>query len=276
MQPCKQRPGLVLPCLSRTHRWSQLEPVQPHPSQRQHHHHAGEGCSLTLLCWHREQMGCTALWGPPSPDSPSPDSTRAPRSGTRVLVRMSSSPAPPTNTHTRLFRPGTSILVHQEGPIHSHVHPTTGISQEAFIYRDVPRSEPGSCPTPSSAPQMLLEAQRGSQPSKEHAGVSSKHAACTQHTRSSRWVSSGLGPGLGPGTGMDQTGPKLGPISQWENSRTGTPGSQHVPWSARACSKGRWENEEMENRICPNPHRHQQTALECPQKQKHCISVQTQ
>lgn len=74
----------------------------------------------------------------------------------------------------------------------------------------------------------------------------------------------GWGQGGGWTLHRDQTGPKLGPISWWESSRTGTLGSQHVPWSARACSKGRWENEEMENT---------QDLSETPQAPADCSSV---
>lgn len=66
----------------------------------------------------------------------------------------------------------------------------------------------------------------------------------TAHTEQ-WWVSSGLGPGRGMDTA--QTRPKLGPTSRLESSRTSTLGSQHVPWTARACSKGRWEKEQKES-----------------------------
>lgn len=45
----------------------------------------------------------------------------------------------------------------------------------------------------------------------------------------------------------DQTGPKLGLTSWWESSRTGTLGSQHVPWSCQGLLQGKWEKKGMEN-----------------------------
>lgn len=102
--------------------------------------------------------------------------------------------------------------------------PPQPFQQEAFTAMSLApaTAEPGSCPTPPSAPWILLEAQRGSQPSTEHAGVSSEHAACTQHTQSrvgEQWAVAREGDGRCTGTKLD-----LGPTSWWESSRTGTLG----------------------------------------------------
>lgn len=177
---------------------------------------------------------------------PSPDGTRAPKSET-----MSWSGCLPallsTSTYTRLFRHGTSTPVHRDGPIHPHIDSTIAISARG-IYRDVPcSSHCRASPTPPSAPWILLEAQRGSQPSTEHAGVSSEHAACTQHTQSSRWVSSGLGPERRMDTAHGSNWSQVPPASGRAAGQAPCC-SQHVPWSARACSKRRWEEEGMENR----------------------------
>lgn len=189
VQPCKQRPGLVLPCVFRTHR-----------------HSVSAGTSTTTPiteaapppCWGRLQPDPAVLaqqtdgvHSPLGNTQPSLDSNRTPKSGTHVLVRTSPSPAPHHHLHqavqawrqhpgANLSNPPGRANPSPHSPHHSHFskrHLFTGMSLA------LAPAEPESCPTPSSGPWTLLEAQRGSQPSREHAGVSSKHAACTQHTQ---------------------------------------------------------------------------------------------
>lgn len=132
MQPCKQRPGPVLPqspCLPRTHRQYELGAVTPYPSLRQQ-------CTLPLPQGrHRPdpallaQLTDQGMQPFVQHSSPSLDGTKQPHTvGLIVLARLY--PAlPPASTHIRAFRHCTSTLVHQEGltpSSHSahHSHPS--------------------------------------------------------------------------------------------------------------------------------------------------------
>lgn len=178
MQPCKQRPGQVLPqspCLPRTHRQYELGAVTPYPSLRQQ-------CTLPLP-WgrHRPDPALLAQLTDQGTQpfvqhsSPSLDGTKQPHTvGLIVLARLY--PAlPPASTHIRLFRHCTSTLVHQEGLTPSSHSAHHSQSQKVAFRGTSPppaTEEPVSwCKGTISAPRpplpcgVTLEMQRASQPS---------------------------------------------------------------------------------------------------------------
>ena len=130
VQPCKQRPGLVLPRgrhLPGTHRQSELGPVTPYPSLRQH-------CALPLP-WGRHrpdpallaQLTDGGAWPFAQHSSPSLDSTKQPH---RVgPMSWSGSPQPrsppaPTSGCSGTAPAPWSI---RKGRLHPHIRPTTAI-----------------------------------------------------------------------------------------------------------------------------------------------------
>lgn len=196
--PCKQRPGLVLPCLFRTHRQTVS---------------AGTSTTTPMTeaapppCWGRlqpnpallAQMGCTALWATLTPTWMVTEPQRmGPMSWSGHLPALL-----PTITYTRLFKHVQSFQSTRKCQSIPTFTPPQPFQYEAFIYRDVPCSSHCRArvlPHTFLFPMDPVGSTEG-QPAL-HRACWCLNQSCSMHTAhtSSRWVCSRLGPGRGMDT----------------------------------------------------------------------------